>query len=354
VRTLSYTPEVRALLDQHVPIIIGVSGGKDSDAVASAVARSLTDYPGEVILLHAGLGAVEWADSWPSCVRTAKTLGLEVDSCTRKAGGMMERWEGRWQSSIRRYTAMETVSVVLPWSTPAMKFCQSELKVDPISSYIKRRFGKRPVLNVTGVRGQESTSRAKQPICAPAPKLPPGSQSWRAIHHWTVDDVWAEIQDAGIEAHEGYSLYGSTRISCRWCIMSSEHDMRASLKDPAGHPIYVRMCDLELESGFAFQGNRWLTSLAPELVPNGVDRLKFAMTLAEERNAAQAWVPKHLQFTKGWPHCVPTEEESEKLATMRRNICTLYGWSSPYLTAKTVRDRYQELWDIKQQKNALD
>jgi len=350
MRTLCYTPEVQALLDSRAPVCCGVSGGKDSMAVASALARHLQDYEGPKLLLHANLGSVEWADSWPACQRMAEALGWEVDSCTRKAGGMMERWEGRWQSSIRRYTAMETVSVVLPWSTPAMKFCQSELKVDPISSYIKRRFGKQPVLNVTGVRAQESSSRAKQPICAPAPKLPPGSQSWRAIHHWTLEDVWAEIREAGIEAHEGYTLYGSTRISCRWCIMSSEHDMRASLKDPAGHPIYVRMCNLELESGFAFQGNRWLTSLAPELVPRGDMRLGMAKIVAERRKEYQDWVPKHLQFTKGWPHCVPTEEESEKLASMRRNICTLYGWSSPYLSAKTVRDRYQELWDIKQTK----
>lgn len=36
---------------------------------------------------------------------------------------------------------------------------------------------------------------------------------------------------------------------------------------------------------------------------------------------------------------------------MRREICNLYGWGSPYLTATTVRDRYQELWDTKQSKH---
>jgi hypothetical protein len=110
------------------------------------------------------------------------------------------------------------------------------------------------------------------------------------------------------------------------------------------------MCDLELESGFAFQGNRWLSSLATHLVPNGSERLESAQRLAAHRNKAQAWVPKHLQFTKGWPHCVPSEEESEKLAEMRRSVCAFYDWSSPYLSATTVRDRYQELWDIKQSK----
>lgn len=123
--------------------------------------------------------------------------------------------------------------------------------------------------------------------------------------------------------------------------------MRASLLDPVGHPIYVRMCELELVSGFAFQGSRWLTSLAPELVPDGSVRLQGAQGLMTLRKDVEAWLPKHLQFTKGWPHCVPTVEESEKLADMRRKICSLYGWSSPYLTAESVRSRYQELFDKK-------
>ena len=350
MRLLSTPPEVQALLDQHAPIVLGTSGGKDSLAVASAVARHLKGYPGLMLLLHANLGAVEWDDSWPSCQRMAAGTGIELASCTRPAGGMMERWESRWQSSIRRYCAMETVSVVLPWSTPAMRFCQSELKVDPISSYIKKRFGKTPVLNVTGVRAEESAARAKQPVCSPAAKLHPGGLSWRPIHHWTLEDVWAEIQASGIRAHDAYFLYGSSRVSCRWCILSNEADLRASLEDPAGHPIYIRMCDLELASGFAFQGNRWLTSLAPELVPNGAARLAKSQELAMLRQDAQAWVPKHLQFTKGWPHRVPTPDEAEALAFMRQQVCALYGWETPYRTADTVRARYQELWDIKQSK----
>jgi hypothetical protein len=38
---------------------------------------------------------------------------------------MVERWESRWESSVRRYAALETVTLVLPWSTPSMRFCTS-------------------------------------------------------------------------------------------------------------------------------------------------------------------------------------------------------------------------------------
>jgi 3'-phosphoadenosine 5'-phosphosulfate sulfotransferase (PAPS reductase)/FAD synthetase len=246
---------------------------------------------------------------------------------------------------------METVAVVLPWSTPAMRFCQSETKVDPITSFIKKRYGKRPILNVTGVRGEESASRAKQPTCSPVAKLPPGSLAWRPIHHWTLQDVWDEIAASGIEAHEAYLKYGSGRVSCRWCILASEADLRASLLDPEGHPVYRRMCNLELGSAFAFQGSRWLSSLAPELVENnGPHRLMAAKMMAESRTEAQAWIPPHLAFTKGWPHCVPTREEADQLAAMREHICYLYGWESPYLRASSILSRYEELMAIKESK----
>jgi 3'-phosphoadenosine 5'-phosphosulfate sulfotransferase (PAPS reductase)/FAD synthetase len=350
MKNIEIPPEVQDLLDRGVPVIIGTSGGKDSSAVCFAIAHHLRDYPGPKLLLHADLDEVEWLDSWPSCQRMAAGSGIELASCTRPAGGMMLRWESRWTSSIRRYCEMTTVSVVLPWSTPAMRFCQSELKVDPITAYIKRRFGQVPVLNVTGVRAEESASRAKQPVCAPVAKLPPGSLAWRPIHRWTLQDVWDAIALSGVAPHEAYTNYGSSRVSCRWCILASEADMRASLQDPAGWSIYARMCDLELDSGFAFQGNRWLTSLAPHLVQGGSDRLLQAQELAALRVSFQAWVPKHLQFTKGWPHCVPEWHECERLAEMRQRVCGLYGWQSPYLTALAVRDRYQELWELKQSK----
>lgn len=352
MKGVALTPEIEKLLADGAPVAVGVSGGKDSHAVAWALSVYLLGYRGPKVLIHSNLGSVEWLDSFPACQRIADRIGWELIECSRPAGGMMERWESRWQSSVRRYCAMETVAVVLPWSTPSMRFCTSELKVDPISSALKKRFGRVPIINVTGVRGEESANRAKQPVSSPGTKLPPGSLSWRPIHHWLLQDVWDAIAASGVAPHEAYGMFGSSRVSCRFCILANEADLRASLIDPAAAAIYVRMCDLELESGFAFQGSRWLSSLATNLIPDGWVRLSAAQALASRREKAQAWLPKHLQFTKGWPHCVPTEEESAKLAAMRREICQRYGWDSPYLTTETVRARYQELWDLKQSKTS--
>lgn len=346
--------EVSNLLVQSAPVAIGVSGGKDSHAVAWAVSQYLDgiDYQGPTVLIHADLREVEWVDSIEACRRISAATGWDLEVCGRPAGGLMQRWEERWKSSRRRYLNMETVSLVLPWSTPAMRFCTSELKVDPICSALKKRFGKVPILNVTGIRGEESTARALQPVSAPGgPKLPPGSLTWRPIHGWRLDDVWRAIRDSEVLPHEAYGTYGSTRVSCRFCILANEADLRASLKDPASHAIYIRMCALELESGFAFQGSRWLSSLAPELLQNGVSRMWAATDLQTRRTELQKWIPKHLQFTRGWPHCVPTLEECQRLAEMRKAVCDLYGWTTRYDEAETIRMRYAELIEIKQSKS---
>ncbi len=124
-------------------------------------------------------------------------------------------------------------------------------------------------------------------------------------------------------------------------------DLKASLRDPAGHPIYCRMCELELSSGFSFQ-SKWLSRLALHLIPDGEKRLDAAMLLAARRKAAEAWLPKHLAFTKGWPHAVPTATECEQLATMRRTVCDLYGWQTNLSEPDSIRHRYQILWDLKQ------
>lgn len=350
MRDIAITPAVQALLDQKAPVAVGVSGGKDSHALAGALSKFLEGYGGSKVLIHADLGSVEWGDSLPACRRIADRIGWELVTCSRKAGGMMQRWRSRWESSRRRYIDMETVAVVLPWSTPSMRFCTSELKVDPITSALKRRFGRVPIINATGVRGEESPSRAQQPVSAKAAKLPEGSLSWRPIRGWLLQDVWDAIAELGVPAHEAYRLFGSSRVSCRFCILAGEADLAASLGDPRALGIYREMCDLELESGFAFQGSRWLSSLGVGHLADGEARLAAARCLALRRQEAQAWVPKHLQFSRGWPHCAPDDGEARRLADMRAAVGDLYGWAVRYTGWRELRDRYRELLEKKHQR----
>lgn len=54
--------EIQHALDKSAALIVSVSGGKDSDAMALALhrARQLFDWRGRFILCHADLGRMEW------------------------------------------------------------------------------------------------------------------------------------------------------------------------------------------------------------------------------------------------------------------------------------------------------
>ena len=120
-------PEIDAALASNAVCAISVSGGKDSVAagLATWAHLDLIGHTGPRILIHADLGVVEWKDSLPCCERLAAHLGAELLVVKRKAGDMMDRWEGRWVNNVARYNDLSCVKLILPWSTPSMRFCTS-------------------------------------------------------------------------------------------------------------------------------------------------------------------------------------------------------------------------------------
>ena len=75
--------------------------------------------------------------------------------------------------------------------------------------------------------------------------------------------------------------------------------------------VYRELVDLEIQSSFGFQGNRWLGDVSPELLSHHARAMLLdAKLAAEKRQAAEARIPKHLLYTKGWPTCIPTWAEA--------------------------------------------
>lgn len=350
------SPEVNALLERDAVVAVGVSGGKDSDACAIAVARHLDriGHKGPRLLVHSDLGRIEWKDSLPSCERLAQRLGWELLVLRRQAGDMLDRWEMRWRNSVSRYEDLSCVKLILPWSTPSMRFCTSELKTHLISSALKKRFPEGDILNVTGIRRQESANRSKMPIWAPNSELTRKGgvgMTWNAIIDWPVQDVVYAIQDAGLSLHEAYTRYGASRVSCCFCIMSSEADLVASALCEDNHEPYIRMVELEARSSFAFQGNRWLSDVAPHILsPSLRSKVQEAKAIAAQRQAIEAEIPKHLLFTSGWPTGLPTWGEADLLARVRRQVSGLLGLNAQYLDAVSVQERYASLLALKEAK----
>lgn len=348
-RHVATTPEVNTAIASNAAIAIGTSGGKDSVACALAVASHLDEmgHHGPRVLVHADLGRVEWRDSLPSCERLARHLGWELITVARKAGDMLARWEKRWENNVTRYRELSCVKLILPWSTPSMRFCTSELKTAVIASALRTRFPGRPIVNVTGVRREESANRSRMPVSQAMPAIARGSHqgiAWNAIIEWTLEDVFATITGAGLALHEAYARYGASRVSCAYCIMSSADDLRAAASCEDNHDVYRAMVDLEVRSSFAFQGKRWLLDVAPHLLPDRTRAVSCDVKIrAAERQKIESAIPAHLLFKTGWPDVRPTREEAALLAKVRCSVARLLSLDINVATARAVMDRYDDL-----------
>lgn len=346
---VSTTPEIDALIDEDCIIAYGASGGKDSISCAIRLNEYLNKigHTGPRVLIHSDLGRVEWKDSIKQCELLAKRLDHELIIVKRKAGDMMDRWETRWKNNVARYANLECVKLILPWSTPTMRFCTSELKTTLICAELTRRFPKQKILSVTGVRHAESAARSKMPIASENIKLSARGcygLNWNPIITWSTDEVFSYLKEQNHPLHEAYTKYGSSRVSCAFCIMGSKNDLLASASCEDNQDIYRLMVELEIQSTYAFQGNSWLADVAPHLLSQETkSRLNKAKLAGEARRQAEENIPKHLLYTKGWPTCVPTYEEAELLAKVRRDVSAAVGVEVGYLDAESIIARYQTL-----------
>jgi 3'-phosphoadenosine 5'-phosphosulfate sulfotransferase (PAPS reductase)/FAD synthetase len=346
---VALTPEVEDMLRANCVVAIGVSGGKDSVACALAVARHLDNigHTGPRLLVHSDLGEIEWNDSLPSCERLALHLDWELVVVKRAAGDLISRWRGRWANNVERYRNLSCVKLMLPFSTPSLRFCTSELKSNVIASALRKRFPAQPILNVTGIRWQESARRSEMPIAKPMAQLERKAAkglAWNAIIDWRLPEVLSIARDAGLAPHEAYAVYGASRVSCAYCIMSTAEDLLAATRCKDNHEVYRTLVELEAESTFAFQGARWLGDVAPSLLSEELrSRLVNAKAKAEERRRIESAIPDHLLYVKGWPTAVPSAAEAELLADVRRKMNALMGLDMNYLSAESVLARYSEL-----------
>lgn len=346
-------PEIDAMIAAGAPVAIGVSGGKDSQAAALAIFEHLgrVGHSGPRVLVHSDLGLVEWNDSLPACERLAEHLGTELLVVRRKAGGLMERWERRWELSRARYETLSTVTLVPCWSTPEMRFCTSELKTHVIVAELHRRFKGQTVINVTGIRRQESRKRASATV---ATRHKDGRiWDWRPILDWTVDEVFAEIDRHGLHPHPAYREFGMSRVSCRFCIMSSLPDMIAAAAQPEAHGLFRRMVGLEIRSTFAFQGARWLGDIAPQLLDaTARDHLATAKANAAIRQSHERRITREMLYVKGWPTRLLTDGEADLLAEVRNEINDLFGFQSSCLDRQSIHARYAELIHERERREA--
>jgi len=359
--TVALTPELSEALALNVPVAIGVSGGKDSTVAAWATINYLNQigHTGERILIHSDLGRVEWKDSLPICEKLAMHLNTELVVVRRKSGDMVDRWLQRWNDNVIRYQELSCVKLILPWSTPSMRFCTSEMKTSIIWRYLKKRWPTDTVLSVTGIRRQESTNRAKQPVAKP--KLAKKDSDvvwgmdWHSVIDWKVSDVWNCHDLNDLPRHEAYTTYGSSRVSCAFCVLASKPDLWSSSTCADNADLYRELVDLEVQSTFSFQSNQWLADINPKLLSEAtLNGLAQAKKAAEVRELAESRIPQHLHFKKGWPECMPTQAEAKLLASVRNTVASATGLTIDCTDADSIRERYADLLTRKGEGHKID
>ncbi|MEW6737785.1 MAG: phosphoadenosine phosphosulfate reductase family protein [Acidobacteriota bacterium] len=347
---ITSTPEIDTMLKAGAVVATGISGGKDSSIAALATNEYLDriGHTGPRLLIHSDLGSVEWRQSLEICELVSARLAIPLIVVRRKSGGMLQRWQSRWAANVERYQQLLCVKLILPWSTPSMRFCTSELKTAIINAELARQFRRQTIINVTGIRRAESARRAKKPVFEPNKALSktPGTNGydWRPIIDLSTDEVFAAHCYYNFPLHEAYTTYGCTRVSCRFCIMSSLADLKASVQCVENQGVYREMCELEISSTFAFQSNQWLSDVAPQLLTTEQqDRLIRAKQIQLEREEIESRIPHHLLYEKGWPKVIPTDKEAALIAEVRREVAELQGMGVSYVTAEDVYHRYLEL-----------
>jgi 3'-phosphoadenosine 5'-phosphosulfate sulfotransferase (PAPS reductase)/FAD synthetase len=366
---ISTDPYIDNLIDSAAPIVICVSGGKDSrlaaeETVSYARARN---HRGVITLVYSDLGRVAWSDAQEQCQRLATRLGVELVVVGRKAGGLMDRWAQRWANNVARYRELSCVKLILPWSTPSMRFCTSELKTKIIQRWIRATY-QQPVISVLGIRRDEGRSSKSGRGAAPVskiheviiksgkpvqPNLPAGSVDWNPIVDVKTETVF-QILRASSEPQPSAYLYGASRYSCAFCIMSTAADLFAGTRDPRNLDLYREQCELEIVSTFSFQGGQWLADIAPDVLTSDQRaRLPVAKTKAEQRAAIEREIPDHLLYTKGWPTVMPSATEAELIARVRREVSQVMEFDVRYTTAFQVWGRYDELMKLNESKRKV-
>ena len=345
-------PVIDAVL-HDADVVFNLSGGKDCGAVAALTNAHLDaiEHPRDRrIALHADLGRAEWPHT-PQQVRDqASALGVPLIVVQRKAGDLVARFENRWQRGLADYADMRLYHLRGPWSSPSLKFCQSELKIQVMWPEVARRYRGRTVIQVTGLRREESVARRSTPVAKVDHRFAKqGNRAGTRILMWnpgvnmTAAQVFAANERCGIPLSRVYGL-GCSRHSCRLCIMGSERDLFIGGMQPENWDFSLRYVDMEIESTFSFQADRWLADLLDDLLEDQRrDKRETAKALARHRREVEGSMPSRHRYVDGWPLYVPTLVEARVIASARRELLGRYDLPNHYPDAPSIVARFADL-----------
>lgn len=212
---LTVPAEIRELIEAGALFAVNNSGGKDSQAMLALLRQVVPAR--QLMVVHAHLAGEEW-DGVEDHVREI-SAGLDV-VIAEPAKTFVQMVEHRGM-----------------FPSPQQRQCTSDLKRTPIDREIRRYLKAHPefgglVVSCQGMRAQESSSRSKlEAFKANKRNSIAGRRwfDWLPIHDLTAAEVFQVIAEAGQQPHWAYRA-GMTRLSCMFCIMASQADLRTAAR----------------------------------------------------------------------------------------------------------------------------
>jgi DNA sulfur modification protein DndC len=244
-RKLTNLKEIAALVARGAIFYVGHSAGKDSMAMYEAIKKVVPHD--QIRVIHADLGELEYAGN-KEFIRANIEHDLMIAHSYDLAGNKTDLFD---MIRNRRKSLDAKGRFDAPaFPSSAARFCTSDAKTGPIWREI-RRDGHSLVVNCVGIRAEESKARAKKigtrgTLMANKKNTNGVREAWDfwPIAHWLIDEVWAEIAEAGKEPHAAYAA-GNERLSCVFCIFGSRNDLRNGAK--ARPDLLAKFGDLEIE-----------------------------------------------------------------------------------------------------------
>ena len=230
--------EIRRLIEAGYLFVLNHSGGKDSQTMYLRLAPLIPAR--QLILVHAILHEVDWS-------------------------GIPEHIEETTQHPVFYVAAAKSLLSMAEergkFPSPVYRQCTSDLKRGPVQTFIRRYLKEHPewqgrVVNVMGLRAEESTARAKLKTLTLSERNSVAGRSWfewLPIHHLSKRAVFAEIAQAGQRPHWAYAK-GMTRLSCVFCIMASSADLKTAAQ--LRPDLYRRYVSLEQRLNYTMSMSR--------------------------------------------------------------------------------------------------
>jgi 3'-phosphoadenosine 5'-phosphosulfate sulfotransferase (PAPS reductase)/FAD synthetase len=201
----------------NIPIIINVSGGKDSSALLFWIKANYPTNPITAVYNDTGfehLGILQYIQNI--------TAQLEVPLVVLDSPGLLTLVRKRGQ---------------IPGF--GCRYCTRSLKIDPAAKWIRHNFPSGKVINCFGFRAEESPARAKKEILTPYDDLCTLKRevlNFAPLLDWKTYDVVNMVESQGFRLFSTYEYL--SRLSCRYCFLAGKRDKDATrLNDPEAFEI---------------------------------------------------------------------------------------------------------------------